>query len=261
MTIDYPHVVLHATSRWYEMFEVPSSFGSDYHLLSLLGLITPEMEAPRRFSSYSNHYVHRIMQERGGYRRARASSADEIFAKLRAFQVVHGILNLHVPSAISRYHHSVSTASRHKSNSTGGGLAHHGQSMDGVGSHGAPSTSKHRCYGHNLMCSIHAYPVYPPTPFNYEEVNNSSKKVSKPSTTATAATIDGVDEVEDDEDKDLFPEQSLPVDPELVPEIEPVTTMRPPTLTPSKSTSSFKQFFDRNKSHDERNGGGGFLGR
>ena len=256
MTIDYPHVVLHATSQWYEMFEVPSSFGSDYHLLSLLGLITPEMEAPRRFSSYSNHYVHRIMQERGGYRRARASSADEIFEKLRAYQVVHGILNLHVPSAISRYHHSVSTASRHKSTSTGGGLGMHNSTDGGRGQSNA-STNKRRVYGHNLMCSVHAYPVYPPTPINYDEVNNSSKKTNK----TMSSDPHPADVIHDDEDKEIFDQQPLPVDPELVPEIEPAApAVKPPSLTPSKSTNSFKQFFDRNKSHDERTAGG-FLGR
>jgi hypothetical protein len=141
------------------MFEVPSSFGNDYHLLSLLSLISPDVEARRRCSTFSNHYVEKSMNKRGGFRKFRLDTAEDVLAGLKNSVPFHGLLCLHVPSAISRYHDSVSTVlSRGKSSSTAQGFSSDSRSA---------SASVH-AHGHNLMCSVHAYPVFAPTVVSFE---------------------------------------------------------------------------------------------
>lgn len=148
LSTDSPHIVLHATSKWYEMFDVPSSFGSDYHLMSLLGLISPEVEVPHRSSSHSNNYVQRAAFDKQ-YRKMRSESAEVILDGLKTGQQVHGVLCMHLATnRYTRYNSHSAASSRNQSRSVS--TSHHQPQLGWT--------------GHNLMVSLHAYPVYPSKP-------------------------------------------------------------------------------------------------
>jgi hypothetical protein len=95
-TNDYPFILIHATSKWYELFNVPSSFGIDYQLLSLISLIHPEVEASHLFCTSSNTYIQSATTT-NTYRQMRGISAKDVISQLKAHQEVHNILCLHLP--------------------------------------------------------------------------------------------------------------------------------------------------------------------
>ncbi len=198
-TNTYPFILIHATSSWYELFNVPSSFGIDFQLLSLISLLYPEIEAMEQQSSSSNTYVMTLAQK-SMFRDLRRNTSKEIISQLKKqYEDVHGILCLHLPymSRHSRHrsggsgHHSKGSKGL-KGNVRGGGTYNASMdfrdSFDPLGVIGGEGDEEKggekdkdedddeddlpmptfsidtsgRISGHNMMCSVHAYPVYPP---------------------------------------------------------------------------------------------------
>ncbi len=120
VTVEAPHLVMHATSSWYRLFDinpVTISYTRLESLVSLMGTYTTAYIASSgnaaAFTS-SNSYVNFSNME------DQEQCVADILAKLEGYQQVHGVSCFHLPS-----------------NAEAG-----------------------RTLGHNMMCTLHAYPIY-----------------------------------------------------------------------------------------------------
>jgi hypothetical protein len=178
-TNEYPFILIHATSKWYELFNVPSSFGIDYQLLSLISLIHPEVEASHLFCTSSNTYI-QAATTTNTYRQMRGTSAKDVISQLKAHNEVHNILCLHLPymnrkptngNNISSNLSSANLSTSNKLNTNR--IDFNSSSDNGIDSSSHSEAllqqafsvdTTGRLHGHNMMCSIHAYPVFPSQP-------------------------------------------------------------------------------------------------
>jgi hypothetical protein len=122
VTVESPHLVLHATSSWYRMFDINPSTISYTRLESLVSLMGTYHSAYVAASgnaaafSASNNYVNFTNMEDN------ESAVNEILTKLEGNQQAHGVASFHLP----------------------------------------PNAEASRQVGHNMMCTLHAYPIYSP---------------------------------------------------------------------------------------------------
>jgi hypothetical protein len=180
-TPQYPFILTHASSRWYELFNVPSSFGIDFQLLSLISLFFPEIEAMNAFCSSSNTFVSSAT-EKNKFRQLRIDSSKEFIRLLKTAQEIHNVLCLHLPYMNRKQ--PGSTQSRHQSSRSASQrtrkdfLSSDSQNSDApdlANSYSVDTTG--RVNGHNMMCSVHAFPVYLPDDFvNLEAITNPNHK-------------------------------------------------------------------------------------
>lgn len=138
--------------------------------MSLLSMIAPEVEAAPSQCTGSNNYVISATQS-GTYNNMRISTAKELLAGLKSHKAVHGVLCLHMPVLSTRFiSHSVSFSG--SSNQA---------SLD--------STGKLRA--HNLMASIHAYPIFTKHKIDYPTIL-ASKSSSKANLFNDDSSVDGL---------------------------------------------------------------------
>lgn len=160
LTPEYPFILTHATSKWYELFNVPSSFGIDFQLLSLISLVFPEIEAMSLLCSSSNTYIQNATTQ-NKFRDLRIQSAKEFIQRLKLHQELHTILCLHLPYMTRRpnsRHHTSRSKSSTKNRMEF--LSSDSSAEDLANSFSIDTTG--RINGHNMMCSVHAFPVYAP---------------------------------------------------------------------------------------------------
>lgn len=153
VSVEHPHIILHATSRWFSMFNACSAFGADHHLWSLQALINPQYRAPEAHCSASNSYAMSCTQG-NDYSLLQMNLANDFLGALRGYGQVHGMLAFHVIDTNPR---SVPSSSSSR--------------VFSLRSSFSENTSARS--GHNMMCTIHAYPVHP---------------LIDPNTTSTATT-------------------------------------------------------------------------
>jgi hypothetical protein len=181
-TPTHPFIQVHGTSRFYELFNVPSSFGRDYHLLSLASLLFPDYEAVPACCRHSNAIVEKAVVA-DSFRAMRFAHAQRFLARLRELCQGHGqgqgespslhdIVLFHLPflSLFRRTASTTTAAGNRPVSSASLSFSRLGRSFDSVDSAatdhlpGPQLGGGDRIRGYNLMASVHVYPVYPPAP-------------------------------------------------------------------------------------------------
>lgn len=206
-TIDAPYIVMHATAAWYKMFNVKHSQGESfalhvyftvvlwilsctvgsyqhmYSIMSLIGRDTMVEDATgttltspldTTFSS-SNAYVGGWKETTGtGNKSTHQSATNALLTEMHEgyrtnrYKQVHGVLCFSLPkkkSASVPANHSAQTGSATKK----------GQ-------------------GHNLMCTLHVYPIYA-SGEDPSQSTNTNNSATTPHTTAASTATDSTAQV------------------------------------------------------------------
>jgi hypothetical protein len=187
-TPNYPYIHVYGTSHFYNLFNVPSSFGKDYQLLSLISLLYPEFEAIPSCSRHSNSIVEKAVMN-NDYGKMRLNYAKEFLNVFKNYykdgknlrRAIHDILCFHLPF-ISIYNQqkrqeqfaSSFSLSRQSIDSVEDPLPPY-SSADPLRSQHSSLSLSDRIRGYNLMCSVHVYPVYAP---QKENVTPKTSQVS-----------------------------------------------------------------------------------
>jgi hypothetical protein len=187
-TPNYPYIHVYGTSHFYNLFNVPSSFGKDYQLLSLISLLYPEFEAIPSCSRHSNSIVEKAVMN-NDYGKMRLNYAKEFLNVFKNYykdgknlrRAIHDILCFHLPF-ISIYNQqkrqeqfaSSFSLSRQSVDSVDDPLPPY-SSADPLRSQHSSLSLSDRIRGYNLMCSVHVYPVYAP---QKENVTPKTSQVS-----------------------------------------------------------------------------------
>lgn len=166
VTADHPHIVLKATPKWFDLFDIPPAFTSGgFHMLTLLSLISPKYESSFFDSSYSNLYVRNACQQ-NIFLEWRVNTAKAFLDSIRYGEQYHGLLNLHVNCNRNRTNCSSSY------NSVGSGVSSNANSSRFSMTQDSLSVGlSGRIKGHNMMCMTHAYPIF----INVEDENENSE--------------------------------------------------------------------------------------
>lgn len=156
-TIDAPYIVMHATAAWYKLFNIRHSIGSYHHMYSIMSLIGRDTTVENadgatistmndiNTTSYtsSNAYVHEWKEctpgskNRSTHQNATNALLTEMHEGYRTnnYKKVHGVL-------------CFSKANKRGEETPRGSF----------------STSQSAPQGHNLMCTLHIYPIFATPP-------------------------------------------------------------------------------------------------